>query len=314
MRGEVLGPRVGEDPPPRSMSFMRLAMGSTSLTDVVGSPSDPSAATTLPTRLPLRLRQHLIWLSSLLATPADSSYPQWLDKAKAPTLKQQMDFAHMVHVDLFDLYSPAIPNHGMRIADFRTPDGAGVIDPGPDLYDTIEIEKRRQDWMRDYFIDIERKPIAFVKSWKGKATDMTNALAIADAMHAFLDLDKNWAAKTKDPEEAVGVLRQAMEDKGISVAINGVVGDNTHRGPDVQELRGFVLSDEYAPLVFINGNDAKGAQLLTMVHELCHLAFARAMPPPFWSAGLQAPSAMMRHTTFSDTVTPSVLKVEWVRR
>lgn len=220
----------------------------------------------------------------------------------------------MVHVDLFDLYSPAIPNHGMRIADFRTPDGAGVIDPGPDLYDTIEIEKRRQDWMRDYFIDIERKPIAFVRSWKGKATDMTNALAIADAMHAFLDLDKNWAAKTKDPEEAVGVLRQAIEDKGISVAINGVVGDNTHRGLDVQELRGFVLSDEYAPLVFINGNDAKGAQLLTMVHELCHLAFARAMPPPFWSAGLQAPSAMMRHTTFSDTVTPSVLKVEWVRR
>jgi len=80
-----------------------------------------------------------------------------------------------------------------------------------------------------------------------------------------------WAAKVRIWREAVGELRRAIEQLNIMAIINGIVGNNTHRKLDVEEFRGFALSDDYAPLVFVNGADAKSAQMFTLIHELAHI-------------------------------------------
>ena len=55
-----------------------------------------------------------------------------------------------------------------------------------------------------------------------------------------------------------------IERLGMMAVINGTVGNNTHRRLSVAEFRGFALTDHYAPLIFMNGADAKSAQMFTL--------------------------------------------------
>lgn len=52
---------------------------------------------------------------------------------------------------------------------------------------------------------------------------------------------------------------------------SGIALGNTHRKLEVSEFRGFVISDAYAPVVFINSSDAPTARLFTLLHELAHI-------------------------------------------
>jgi Zn-dependent peptidase ImmA (M78 family) len=61
------------------------------------------------------------------------------------------------------------------------------------------------------------------------------------------------------------------EDAGILVFRSSLVGHATNRPLNVKEFRGFALSDLVAPVVFVNDNDAKAAQIFTVAHEVAHI-------------------------------------------
>jgi Zn-dependent peptidase ImmA (M78 family) len=111
---------------------------------------------------------------------------------------------------------------------------------------------------------------------------------VAADMRERLGVAGGWAGQESTWTDALMHLRQKIEATGILIVINGVVGNNNYRKLDPDEFRGFVLSDVYAPLVFINGADFKAAQMFTIAHEVAHLwinqegvsNFEAMQPPP----------------------------------
>jgi len=158
------------------------------------------------------------------------------------------------------------PEDRLPIPDFRTVTGQPRR-PSPDLLETVQIMQRRQDWMREFLLEEGQEPLEFVG-----AADVKDAPEeAASAMREALDLTDGWAGELRTWDGALRMLRHCIEDAGIMVVVSGVVGNNSHRPLDVDEFRGFVLVDRIAPLVFVNGRDARCAQMFTLAHELAHI-------------------------------------------
>lgn len=180
---------------------------------------------------------------------------------------QVQHLARVTRTPLGLLYLAEPPTDDLPIRDFRTVAGARVGHPGPELLDTIHQMQRRQEWMRGELLADGAEPLQFV----GSVTLEASAVAVAAAMQAVIDPVRAWVADSTSRDDAFRRLRQAVEDAGVLVVVNGVVGNNTRRKLDVDEFRGFALVDPYAPLVFVNSADHQAAQLFTLVHECARI-------------------------------------------
>jgi hypothetical protein len=170
------------------------------------------------------------------------------------------------HTPIGFLFLPEPPEECLPIRDLRTV-VHGPARPSPDLLDTIYAMQRRQDWLREERLECETGPLEFV----GSARLGDDPSAVGQEMRRIVGMDEGWASAASTWDGAVSELRRRIEQLGVMAVVNGVVGNNTHRKLNVAEFRGFALTDAYAPLVFINGADAKSAQMFTLAHELAHV-------------------------------------------
>ena len=198
-----------------------------------------------------------------------SKFPKitdWLCGNPYPTLKQLEKFAAATYTPLGYFFLNEPPEDKLPIPDFRMVKGEPGR-PSPNLLDTIQTMQSRQEWMREFLTEEGQEPLSFIKS----ATLQADPVKVATEMRNILSLSNGWSNLARTLADALRLLRKAIEDVGVMIVINGVVGNNTHRPLDVAEFRGFALVDEYAPLIFINGCDSKSAQMFTVIHELSHL-------------------------------------------
>ncbi len=190
----------------------------------------------------------------------------WEDSGEI-TIAQAEKLAHHTHTPLGFLFLSEPPEERLPIPDFRTIGDQPPRRPSPDLIETLYTMQRRQDWMRDEVIDKGIEPLEFVAGYSNE----TDPETVADAIRDTLDVGRDWAAHLSSWDEALRVLRERIEYAGILLFLNGVVGNNPYRKLDVEEFRGFVLVDGYAPLIFVNNNDYKAPKMFTLAHELAHL-------------------------------------------
>ncbi len=197
-------------------------------------------------------------------------FPQlrdWESGDARPTLKQLEKFAKATYAPIGFLFLPEPPTEHVPIPDLRTVGNRHVERPSPDLLDTVYICQQRQEWYRDFARSEREDPLSFV----GSAALTTNVDAAAARIRTTLGFDIDARRRMPTWAEALRHFIGQADAAGVLVMVSGVVGSNNRRKLDPDEFRGFALSDDLAPLVFINGADSKAAQMFTLAHELAHI-------------------------------------------
>lgn len=196
----------------------------------------------------------------------------WEKETARPTLRQAQALARTLHVPFGYLYLPAPPAERSQIPDLRTVGDELARMPSPELSDVLDDAIRKQHWYREHLEQEGAAPFSFV----GSASVSDDPDAIAAELRQTIQIDGGLREEASSWEEFLRLLIQRVEESGVLVLRSGVVGNNVHRPLDVDEFRGFAISDDMAPLIFVNGQDAIGAQSFTLVHELAHIWIGRS--------------------------------------
>ncbi len=190
----------------------------------------------------------------------------WLYDDKHPTLSQLQKFAARFYVPFGYLFLQQAPREDIPFPMFRGE--AGLTDHFDlNVYDTVMTVQSRQDWLEDYLRDNGFDKCSIVNRVRRNTPVGETVSILRQALH----LDAGWTFSLSKPDAAVNLLTQQMEQAGIFIAYNGVVGNNNHRRLSVAECRGFALVNEIAPYIFVNSADSKSAQMFTLIHEVAHL-------------------------------------------
>jgi len=189
-----------------------------------------------------------------------------LDGTVNPTLPQLTKFSEETYTPFGYFFLDEAPEEPVPIPDFRTLAGTENERPSGNLLTTIYHCQTCQDWYRDYRLRMGEEPLEFVGAGAGQSVH-----DVAKLIRNTLGLDLNDRSGMGRGVDFQRQVLDRIEDLGVLVQVNGVVGNNTHRKLSVDEFRGFALSDDIAPLIFINGQDSKAAQLFTAIHELAHI-------------------------------------------
>ncbi len=190
----------------------------------------------------------------------------WEAGERRPTFRQAQRFAQALYVPFGYLYLSEPPIEELPILDFRTIPGQPPPDPSPDFLDLLNDVLGKQQWFREYRESEGVEELPFV----GRFNPTDSEEDVAGDIRAVIDVD---GARERAPnwEGFLRELTRNAERSGIMVMRSGVVGNNNRRPLDVEEFRGFSISDHIAPLIFINGRDFRGAQIFTLAHEMGHI-------------------------------------------
>ncbi|MGG6894204.1 ImmA/IrrE family metallo-endopeptidase [Rhizobium sp. BR 315] len=191
---------------------------------------------------------------------------EWLEGIERPTFRQAKSLSSVLHIPFGYLFLKEPPEEELPIPDLRTvgSDPSKRLDANfKDLLNDILFKR---DWFKDYLIAYDDPKLAFVSRFSKDADPEMVAADIRKTLYGT-----SGEPTTANWETHLRMLIGKAEDAGIWVIRNGIVGSNTHRPLSVSQFRGFAISDPLVPLIFINGRDAKAAQIFTLAHELAHI-------------------------------------------
>lgn len=184
------------------------------------------------------------------------------------TVRQAEKLAKAARIPFGYLFFSSPPNiQRSAIPDLRQ--SRDAVPLSEDFFDVLEDALAKQEWFVEYLKKHGAEPLPFVGRYR--ISERPSPLTISSDMVKELGISDADRRQSADADAYFSKLSTKAEAKGILVLKSGFVKSFTRRSLSEKEFRGFALPDAYAPLVFVNGNDAKVAAVFTLVHEIAHL-------------------------------------------
>lgn len=150
------------------------------------------------------------------------------------------------------------------------PDLRQKMNPLPlsqEFKEVLKDVKAKQDWYVDFLKDLDAEPLSFVGKYN--SSNEISHFEVAHSICQTLNLPINVSTR-RARETYFSTLVERCEAQRILVFRSGVVGSN-NRSLDINEFRGFVLTNRFSPAIFINLQDSPSARIFTLAHELAHI-------------------------------------------
>ena len=190
----------------------------------------------------------------------------WIKRESAPTYNQLVKVSKAFNIPFGYLFLDNLPAKTPPIPYYRTLKDA-LPEMIEEVYDIITQVQYWQQWIKELLQDWGHERLPFA----GKYTLLSQPMEIIQEIKSILHIQDGWAEVQTSWDHALQYLIDKYEEAGIFVAMSGIVGNNTRRTLHQGQIRGFVLYDDIAPFVFINGNDFLSAKIFTLIHELVHV-------------------------------------------
>lgn len=194
----------------------------------------------------------------------NSKFDNWMKGNKLPTLNELQEFAKKFYVPFGYLFLSEPPKETESIPMFRRTANKKI---GLNIRDEVDVLEERQDWLTGYLKEQNFDRLDYVGIYNAESDVNDICVKISTILH----FPVNWAFEHQTVDKALNYLTQTIEDKGVIVSFNSVVGFNNTRPIGVSDCRGFALVNDYAPFIYINSKDAKSAQIFTLIHEFAHV-------------------------------------------
>lgn len=201
-----------------------------------------------------------------------SKINEWISGDSAPTMKQIESLANFLKVPFGYMFLATPPKTNVMKVEFRSIDNK-LPEVSKNLKDTLLEMDRNQSWMSELRQDLGWDKLDIIKNFDIKVNDKAAIVEVAKLAKKLLALEEEWYLSHSTNENAYNYLREKLENAGILVMQNGVVGFDTHRKLELNEFRAFMLYDDYAPLIFVNGTDSAAGKIFSLMHEFVHILY-----------------------------------------
>ena len=193
---------------------------------------------------------------------------EWESGKNLPSMTQARKMSITYRRPLASFYLPNPPKDFSLLKDFRTMGGKPVKYSPPLVFLMRQIQER-QAWLSEYLKDQRQEVLHFIGSSNLQSSPKALSKKIIKTMWGSEKEYAQIVSQKKTTKDLLSSWLARCEEKGVFISRTSNL--NSHNVIPVQEARGFVISDKYAPFVFINSGDSKNAQLFTLLHELAHL-------------------------------------------